>query len=100
MLAVILPALFMSSLHHHEPVHEDKCINCGDHVPHSHLRGVSHTDDCLVCQFLTVLWLASKGEMVDRPIVFARPLSNVEIPSVGAGFSCLVSPRAPPFVFC
>jgi len=100
MLAVILPTLFLSTFHHHHPVSEDHCINCADHIPHSHLGGASHTGDCLVCAFLAVVWLKTEEESQEDPVVdycFSYDFSGI----LNDEF-CLsgIPQRAPPFVSC
>ena len=100
MLAVILPTFLLSSFHHHSPVSDTHCFNCSHHVPHSHLAGVSHTDDCLVCQFLAVVWVPSSEERPDAPVVISKyeyGFSGIDIVAVKL---ISIPPRAPPFVFC
>ncbi|MBO4923120.1 MAG: hypothetical protein J5382_03235 [Bacteroidales bacterium] len=76
------------------------CAGCESHIPHSHLNDVPHAHECLVCQFLTVVWLISAEE---RPVAPAEEyfdgivdsltkpaLSSVRMPGL----------RAPPAVFC
>ncbi len=107
--AVILPALFMAPMHRHVSVAEAgsavtsasvACAGCESHIPHSHLNDIPHAHECLVCQFLTVVWLVSAEECPVAPVEeyfdgivtsMAKPaLSSVRIPGL----------RAPPAVFC
>lgn len=107
--AVILPTLLLAPLHRHASVAEAgsaadvacvACAGCESHIPHSHLNDVPHAHECLVCQFLTVVWLISAEEHPVAPaeeyfdgIVdsLAKPaLSSVRMPGL----------RAPPAVFC
>ena len=97
--AVLLPALVLAPLHRHQPVIEpssayiatgiagtcnaesnadvspdadcgiDNCVGCESHIPHSHLEGVPHTDECLVCQFLTVVWIPAGAGVVESPFM-------------------------------
>ena len=69
--AVILPALLLSSFHHHDPLPEPQCIDCVHHVPHGHVSGIQHMDDCLVCQFLSVSWLTASDDSVVVPVLRA-----------------------------
>lgn len=107
--AVILPTLLMAPMHRHVSMAETDgvvasasvaCAGCESHIPHSHLNDVPHAHECLVCQFLTVVWLISAEEHPVAPaeeyfdgIVdsLAKPaLSSVRMPGL----------RAPPVVFC
>ncbi len=128
--AVMLPALLLAPMHRHQPVEEaasaysatgsygtgnaesntdvspdadsniDNCVGCESHIPHSHLEGVPHTYECLVCQFLTIVWLASDEESPEAPVeecsdVVIAPEAQFALPSVQ-----VPGMRAPPFVFC
>ena len=101
--AVFLPTLLLVSLHRHQPAQEPDdgvCAECQSNVPHSHLSGISHTDECLVCQFLTVVWLASDSGCVDTPAVeyAATTAASAERPVLASVF--VYGLRAPPVVFC
>ncbi len=100
MLAVILPTILLSSFHHHHPVTDTHCFNCSHHLPHSHLGGISGTDDCLVCQFLAVVWVPSSEDLPERPEVIDDFEYSFSEPYCGATDFSSVPPRAPPFVFC
>ncbi|MBR6375537.1 MAG: hypothetical protein IKR91_04810 [Alloprevotella sp.] len=53
LLAVFLPTLVLTSLHHHQEPDGYSCAECVRHMPHSgHIA--QHTfafDNCLLCQF-------------------------------------------------
>ena len=100
--AVFLPTLLLTALHRHQPETEadsSVCAGCESHTPHSHLSDVHQTDECLVCQFLTVLWLPSDGRKPVGPDSgftilsdsFGTHLAGVSVPGQ--------STRAPPYVF-
>lgn len=101
--AVFLPALILASFHRHEAVPDSagvSCAGCESHMPHSHLGGVQHTDECLVCQFLTVLWLVTDNECPDIPAIeyTSKAVATVAQPLLA---SVIVHGlRAPPAVFC
>lgn len=98
--AVILPAVFVSSFHHHEPVAEIDCVDCARHVPHGHLSNLQGTYDCLICQFLSVSWLHTADAEDVRPalpVIRTAGMSVPVLPTVSVGS---LSTRAPPSVFC
>ena len=128
--AVLLPALVLAPLHRHQPVVDppsaygatgsagtgnaesntdvspdadcciDNCVGCESHIPHSHLEGVPHTDECLVCQFLTVVWIPAGEGAVGNPFVEYTCMEDAPAPHL-THFSLLgPSTRAPPVVFC
>ncbi|MBO6249018.1 MAG: hypothetical protein J6N54_09425 [Bacteroidales bacterium] len=100
MLAVILPAILLSSFHHHHPVSDEHCFNCSNHIPHSHLSGVTQTDDCLVCQFLAVRWVLSAEERPDAPAVITKFVYGFSGIDSDAAKLISIPLRAPPFVSC
>lgn len=100
MLSVILPTILLSSFHHHHLVAEGHCFNCSHHVPHSHLGGVSQTDECLVCQFLALVWAPSSVAIPDAPVVVSKLEFSSGDTSCVAAKLISIPPRAPPVVFC
>ncbi|UKK52357.1 hypothetical protein [Prevotella sp. E2-28] len=62
LLAVIVPMLLLSSLHIHEDnatVAVTECTDCLHHSCHGHItQTVSWTHDCVLCQFLTLTFVA------------------------------------------
>ena len=63
LLAVFLPALLISSLHHHEAETADTvdCIQCAHHLPHpGHLsNAASGMQECVLCHFIGLPFLLS-----------------------------------------
>lgn len=101
--AVFLPALMLASFHRHEVVPDPSgvsCAGCESHMPHSHLDGVQHTDECLICQFLTVIWLVTDNECHDTPAIeYTSKAVAAVVQPVLASF-IFHGLRAPPAVFC
>ena len=96
--AVIMPVILLASFHQHERPAEGACEECSQHIPHNHFS--QNTDNCLVCQFLTISWLTSSAQTHCAPAsetdflkVFAV-IGPDEEPVDG------ISARAPPFFFC
>ncbi len=56
LLAVFLPMMMLSAVHVHEEVASLDCEQCAQHVSHAgHVSAAnSHTDNCVLCQFLTL----------------------------------------------
>lgn len=98
--AVILPVILLSSFHHHEPVRDIDCIDCSHHIPHGHLNQWQGTDECLVCQFLTVSWLTSSESVMIRPTLPSHYLWEISVPALATGSVLSLSTRAPPSVIC
>lgn len=101
--AVFLPTLLLVSLHRHQPVAEGDssvCSECASHVPHSHLSGINHTDDCLICQFLTVVWMPSEEESAVQPAVESSEWYDASAGQAPHILFLVPSLRAPPAVFC
>lgn len=98
LLAVILPALLLSSFHRHVPVQEDGCDSCTGSLPHKHL-GIGHgTDTCLLCQFLALGWVSSSE--TEAPVPDSGHYSfKVEESARPGATPGLFSSRAPPVVF-
>ena len=111
--AVFLPTLLLAPLHRHISVVDGvaattgagsadrvACAGCESHIPHSHLNDVAHSHECLVCQFLTVVWVPSDGE---APVIHAGDFTGLcavpSCPLVSVSVS-VPSGRAPPTVFC
>lgn len=97
--AVILPAILVVSFHHHTPLQESVCLDCAHHIPHGHLRNNANTDDCLICQFLTVSWLGSLAGSSFIPDVQVCFIRRIAVFSPTAASPIELCPRAPP-VLC
>ena len=99
--AVIMPTIFLASYHHHEAADNGSdCVECAHHHPHSHISGVRGTDDCLICQFLTITWLPASGlTALDPGSIEIKQdcdlLQSAESVSIQA-----FTTRGPPQVFC
>lgn len=95
---VFLPLFLMVSFHHHGPYSEAVCDNCSQNIPHSHLS--QNTDVCLVCQFLTVLWLTSAEEEFRASVPDGIWIEDTEVDGPHNLVAENFSTRAPPFFFC
>jgi len=102
LLSVFVSMMTLSGVHHHEAVASAAadCMDCTHHVHHSgHLAAsVDNLDDCLLCQFLHLVYTAAATTLLVPLVIFAQNrrffLTNGKIlkePSV-------LSTRGPPFV--
>ncbi|RRD02812.1 hypothetical protein [Prevotella sp. OH937_COT-195] len=67
LLLVFLPVLIVTTLHIHEnSATETLCVDCVNDAPHAgHLsNGNIHFDNCLLCQFSTLPYLAAVAIIV------------------------------------
>ena len=96
--AVFLPVLLLASFHHHGTYTETACEGCSQNIPHSHLD--QNTDDCLVCQFLTFLWLTSSETGSCAPAQDNVSLEDTLVSGPHCTVAESLSTRAPPVFFC
>jgi len=87
LLAVFSTILCLSAVHIHEQQASpyNTCAECINHVPHSgHISlNVLHTHDCVLCQFLTLPFMAAAALLL---ALLAYPVA--------------VTPSARPFSLC
>ena len=98
LLAVFVPMLLFSSLHHHAEPSQVACSECVQHLTHAgHLSAASiGWDHCLLCQLLTLTFLPGLVRMmlaeersISKPMGALRHLLQKR-------FACCAIPRAPP----
>lgn len=103
LLAVFVPMLIMSSLHIHNPAtdYTEDCNECVQHHCHGHLAQTEHgVHHCLLCQFLTVSFVAATTVVV---ALFAKSITLYALPQSNVCIVTLGTPtlRGPPlFVHC
>ena len=74
LLSVFVSMLLLSGLHRHEVVESAAvdCVECTHHVHHSHYAAsVDHLDDCLLCQFLHLVYTAAVTTVL-VPLVISK----------------------------
>lgn len=102
LLSVFVSMILLTALHHHQPTanQANDCVECAHHVHHSgHLTvATEHLDDCVLCQFLSLLYTPAATLLVTIPISQAvQPVTgNANIICCEAGH--YDSTRAPPFI--
>ena len=90
--SVFVSMILLTGLHHHEPTANlaADCVECAHHIHHSgHFTAATeHVNDCVLCQFLSLVYTPAATLMV-----------------VSSNVNCLCcevgqydSTRAPPFI--
>lgn len=104
LMAVFVPLLLLSSMHHHPAVVSDEtvCVECVHHTPHNgHLSAqATAIHDCVLCQFQSIVYLTTSVVVLlsFTPIHVANNTERAafcQLCPVGS-----ISSRAPPFAFC
>ena len=76
LLSVFVSMLLLSGLHRHEAVAsaEADCIECAHHVHHSghFTTSIDHMDDCLLCQFLHLVYTTAAIIVLVPLVVLAQ----------------------------
>lgn len=73
LLAVFLPAVLASSLHHHSHEEEISCVDC-HHTSGHLLPGEAGIDDCVLCHFLGLPYIAALAATVLPLVVRLKTL--------------------------
>ena len=100
LLTVFMSMLLMSSLHHHESISETntECYECQHHVHHSgHFTTTSTSvDNCVLCQFLTLPFIAATTLVVALLIKSIHSKETSLEVSLLSTFVGKISERGPP----
>ena len=75
LLSVFVSMLLLSGMHCHEVVESASvdCVECAHHMHHSHYAAsVDHLDDCLLCQFLHLVYTAAVTTVLVPLVVLAQ----------------------------
>ena len=102
LLSVFVPMMMLSAMHIHQPAVDEtaSCVECAHHVNHpGHFTSaVEHLDDCVLCQFLSLVYTPAA---VIQAVTFVALTTMVSLSSISAVCSKVYhsqSPRAPPFM--
>ena len=101
MLAVFLPILLLSSIHVHESAEsaEVTCVDCLHNHCGGHLTQTTvHMDDCVLCQFLTLTFVATAAVSLIYINKVVSSRIDVQRRNVCVAYSGIVGLRAPPAV--
>ena len=102
LLSVFVSMILLTGLHRHQPAANQAtdCVECAHHVHHSgHLTvATEHLDDCVLCQFLSLVYTPAATLLVATPIsqTVLPVTDNVDMVCGEAGH--YDSTRAPPFI--
>ena len=100
LLAVFVPMLLMTSLHVHEDsmgTAETECTDCVHNCCHGHLTQMaSWTHDCVLCQFLTLSFVAVACVSLIAALKSVNSRINAQQCHVSVAYHGIVGLRAPP----
>ena len=94
--------IFLSGLHRHEAVAND-AIDCADCTHHMHHSGhftvdANHLDDCILCQFLSLVYTPAAVLQVAIPFNTTIQVIPSDINFVCHEVDLYKTTRAPPFI--
>ena len=102
LLSVFASMILLSGLHRHETVANAAidCADCTHHVHHSgHLTAdASHMDDCVLCQFLSLVYTPATVLQVVIPFCLTIQVIACSVNLVPCEADLHISTRAPPFI--
>ena len=94
--------ILLSGLHRHEVVTSTAidCADCMHHVHHSgHLMAdANHMDDCVLCQFLSLVYTPAAILLVAIPFSLSIQVMTHRVNLVPCEADLYKSTRAPPFI--
>jgi len=98
LLAVFLPMLIATTLHTHEAVQTDVCVECVNHTPHAgHLSVSNHLlDDCVLCQLCALPYLAATITVFTSYCLISKALLMTDEHSVQSLHAACPTLRGPP----
>ena len=102
LLSVFVPMMLLSAMHIHQPAVDEtaSCVECAHHVNHpGHFTSaVEHLDDCVLCQFLSLVYTPAA---VIQAVIFVALTTMASvgcIQMVAGEAGHIKSTRAPPFM--
>ena len=102
LLSVFVSMMMLSGLHRHEVVANATidCADCAHHVHHSgHLMADSnHMDDCVLCQFLSLVYTPATALLVVIPLSLTIQAFVCSVNLVPCEADLYHPTRAPPFI--
>lgn len=73
LLSIVVSMIILSGLHHHQPIANTvaECADCAHHIHHSgHFTTTAeHIDDCVLCQFLNLVYTTATATLL---VLFIR----------------------------
>ena len=100
LLAVFLPMLIATTLHTHEAVQGDVCVECVNHTPHAGHFSASHHlfDDCVLCQLSSLPYLAATITLFTSYCFVSKALVLLDELSVPSLLVSCPTLRGPPSI--
>ena len=102
LLSVFASMILLSSLHRHEDV-ANTAVNCADCMHHVHHSGhltidSNHMDDCVLCQFLSLVYTPAASLLVAIPFSLTIQTIACSVNLIACEADLYKSTRAPPFI--
>jgi hypothetical protein len=102
LLSIFASMIFLSGLHRHEAV-ANVAIDCADCTHHMHHSGhftvdANHLDDCILCQFLSLVYTPAAVLQVAIPFNTTIQVIPSDINFVCHEVDLYKTTRAPPFI--
>ena len=102
LLSIFVSMMVLSGLHHHKTLADvgTDCSACAHHVHHSgHLTAdANHMDDCVLCQFLSLVYTPAASLLVVIPFCMTILATPSSINTVCCEANQYKPTRAPPFI--
>lgn len=102
LLSIFSSMILLSGLHHHESMVNAAidCVDCTHHVHHSGHFTVDthHMDDCVLCQFLSLVYTPASILLVGIPFCLTIQIILSNHNFVCCKVNLYKATRAPPFI--
>ena len=102
LLSVFVSMMLLSGLHRHEAVASVAvdCVDCAHHVHHSgHITSLAdHMADCLLCQFLSLVYTAAAVAVLVPLVMFEQNRRFLLNSRIIQKESSVLFTRGPPFL--
>jgi hypothetical protein len=102
LLSVFVSMILLSGLHRHETIANvaADCVECAHHMHHSgHFTvATDHMDDCVLCQFLTLVYTAASATLLMLFIKFIQKERFILCHALVLREPSLLCTRGPPIM--
>ncbi len=102
LLSVFVSMLLLSGIHRHEAVTSTAtdCVECAHHVHHAGHFSIltSHLDNCLLCQFLQLVYTAAATTVLIALVVMTKNRRCTLKYSVTQAEPSVLCTRGPPYM--
>lgn len=102
LLSIFVSMMMLSSVHRHQPMADSAidCEECAHHIHHSghFTMAYEHLDDCVLCQFLNLIYTTTVTLSVAIPVCLTTRVATSNVDTVFCEVRQNNSTRAPPFI--